>query len=76
MISSVYNVCSVIFIVVSALDCYECNVWKAGYGYTCDKPRNKTGCITCMKFETTIFMGFYKNTPRSKWSTSSCYFAH
>lgn len=50
---------------VSALSCYECNVWKAGYGYRCYEPRNKTNCITCMKFETTVFMGFYKNTPRT-----------
>jgi len=61
-------------IAVSALNCYECNVWKAGYGYPCYQPRNKTNCITCMKIETTIFMGFYKNTPRSKWRTFTFYF--
>jgi len=54
------------FSTVSAVNCYECNVWKSGYGYTCDEPRIKYNCITCMKIDTTIFMGFYKNTPRSK----------
>jgi hypothetical protein len=50
---------------VSALTCYECNVWKAGYGNLCSAPRNRSGCLTCMKIETTVFMGFYKNTPRT-----------
>jgi len=58
-----------IFNTVSAVNCYECNVWKSGYGYTCDQPRNKSNCITCMKIETTTFMGYYKNTPRSKCSS-------
>lgn len=49
----------------SGLTCYECNVWKAGYGHLCEAPRNRTNCITCMKIETTIFMGFYKNTPKT-----------
>ena len=57
--------CCLFSTAVSALDCYECNVWKAGYGYQCYQPRNRTNCVTCMKIETTIFMGFYKNTPRS-----------
>jgi hypothetical protein len=46
------------------VQCYECNVWKAGYGQTCDNPRIRTSCYACMKVETTIFMGYYKNTPR------------
>lgn len=55
---------------VSAVTCYECNVWKSGYGYTCDEPRIKYNCITCMKIDTTIFMGFYKNTPKTATITS------
>ena len=39
-------------------------MWKAGYGHVCDKPRNRTGCWACMKIESVVFMGFYKNTPR------------
>jgi len=46
------------------MSCYECNVWKAGYGQLCDNPRIRTGCYACTKFETIIFMGYYKNTPR------------
>lgn len=46
------------------MKCYECNVWKAGYGNLCDQPRVRDGCFGCMKTETTIFMGYYKNTPR------------
>jgi hypothetical protein len=46
------------------MSCYECNVWKAGYGQLCDNPRIRTGCYACMKVETIIFMGYYKNTPR------------
>ena len=45
-------------------NCYECNVWKAGYGHVCDRPRNRTGCWACMKIESVVFMGYYKNTPR------------
>lgn len=46
------------------MKCYECNVWKAGYGNLCDQPRIRDNCYGCMKTETTIFMGYYKNTPR------------
>jgi len=46
------------------MNCYECNVWKAGYGQLCDNPRIRSGCYACMKVETIIFMGYYKNTPR------------
>jgi len=57
------------YVVVNAvgtnlIDCYECNVWKAGYGQLCDNPRIRPGCYACVKFETTIFMGYYKNTPK------------
>jgi len=48
----------------SLMNCYECNVWKAGYGQLCDNPRIRPGCYACMKVETIIFMGYYKNTPR------------
>jgi len=50
---------------VQSLRCYECNVWKAGYGHLCDNPRIVSGCTVCMKIETTIYMGYYKNKPRS-----------
>jgi len=46
------------------MKCYECNVWKAGYGQLCNNPRIRSGCYACMKVETIIFMGYYKNTPR------------
>jgi hypothetical protein len=49
----------------TGMRCYECNVWKAGYGNLCIQPRIRDKCISCMKIETTIFMGFYKNTPRT-----------
>lgn len=45
--------------------CYECNVWKAGYGQECDNPRIRPNCYACLKVETVIFMGYYKSTPRS-----------
>jgi len=48
----------------SLMNCFECNVWKAGYGQLCDNPRIRSGCYACMKVETIIFMGYYKNTPR------------
>lgn len=53
-----------------ALQCYECNVWKAGYGHLCDNPRIRDDCTVCMKTETTLFMGYYKNTPRSSTTIS------
>lgn len=60
---------AVIFIVIVnaafAVKCYECNVWKAGYGHLCDNPRIREDCIVCMKTETTIYMGYYKNVPRT-----------
>lgn len=48
----------------SAIKCYECNVWKAGYGHLCDNPRIREGCTACMKVDTTVRMGYYKNKPR------------
>lgn len=57
----------------NALQCYECNVWKAGYGNECIQPRIRSNCTACMKIETTVFMGFYKNTPReSKVISRTC----
>ena len=47
------------------VSCYECNVWKAGYGHQCDNPRIRDDCTACMKTETVVYMGYYKNTPRS-----------
>jgi len=47
------------------LKCWECNVWKAGFGHLCDNPREVGDCTVCMKVETTIFMGYYKNSPRT-----------
>lgn len=47
-----------------AVKCYECNVWKAGYGHLCENPRVREDCLVCMKTETTIYMGYYKNVPR------------
>jgi hypothetical protein len=58
-------VMSCLLMTAEGLRCYECNVWKAGYGNLCIQPRIRENCITCMKIETTIFMGFYKNTPRT-----------
>ncbi|ELT89871.1 hypothetical protein CAPTEDRAFT_223747 [Capitella teleta] len=54
----------------SALKCLECNVWKAGYGHMCDNPRVRDDCTVCMKTETTIFMGYYKDTPRTSTTIS------
>jgi len=48
-----------------ALRCYECNVWKAGYGHLCNNPRIRDDCIFCMKLETKIYVGYYKNKPRN-----------
>ena len=50
-----------------ALKCYECNVWKAGFGNLCEDPRTVEGCTVCMKVTTTIYMGYYKNHPRCKY---------
>jgi len=55
--------------------CYECNVWKAGYGQLCDNPRIRTGCYACMKVETIIFMGYYKNTPRRTYAQLYLYYS-
>lgn len=46
--------------------CWECNVWKAGYGVLCINPRVREQCFVCMTVNTTIFMGYYKDTPRRK----------
>jgi len=44
--------------------CWECNVWKAGYGVLCINPRVREQCFVCMTVNTTIYMGYYKDTPR------------
>ena len=41
-------------------------MWKTGYGQTCEVPRIRKDCTACMKFSTTISMGYYKNRPRSE----------
>lgn len=46
--------------------CWECNVWKAGYGVLCIDPRVREQCFVCMTVNTTIYMGYYKDTPRRK----------
>ena len=56
-----------------AIRCMECNVWKAGYGHLCDNPLVRDDCLVCMKTETTIFMGYYKNTPRCKYKQLCIY---
>ncbi|KAK2187043.1 hypothetical protein NP493_180g07026 [Ridgeia piscesae] len=56
--------------VVLSLKCYECNVWKTGYGMTCKAPRIRPHCTVCMKFSTTIYMGYYKGIPRKSTITS------
>ena len=44
--------------------CYECNVWKAGYGHLCAEPRIRNDCMYCMKLDTQMWTGYYKDTPR------------
>lgn len=48
----------------AAVKCYECNVWKAGYGHMCNNPRIREDCTVCMKIETSVKTGYYKNKPR------------
>ncbi|KAI0242805.1 hypothetical protein LSAT2_011020 [Lamellibrachia satsuma] len=55
---------------VTSLKCYECNVWKTGYGQTCEIPRIRQSCTACIKYSTKIYMGFYKNRPRTSTITS------
>ena len=57
-----------LFLAGLSLRCIECNVWKAGYGHLCDNPLIRDDCLACMKTETTIFMGYYKNTPRCEYN--------
>jgi len=57
-----YNISNIL--PMQLMNCYECNVWKAGYGQLCDNPRIRPSCFACVKIETIIFMGYYKNTPR------------
>lgn len=53
--------------------CYECNVWKAGYGNLCEerkgsrvevRKRIKEGCNVCISLITIAKIGYYRNTPR------------
>jgi len=57
-----YNISNIL--PMNLMNCYECNVWKAGYGQLCDNPRIRPSCFACVKIETIIFMGYYKNTPK------------
>ncbi len=49
------------------LSCYECNVWKAGYGHLCEEPRIVHDCTVCMKIETVVNFGYYRNKPGCKY---------
>ncbi|CAH1786267.1 unnamed protein product [Owenia fusiformis] len=45
------------------LQCYECNVYKGGYGVKCTEPMIRNKCHTCLKIETRIKLFYYWNNP-------------